>query len=261
MQNGPASPHPARKPRILMLTAGTAEREDASARAHVDWIAPITVLPRFADMKRAVARIGEWRIVALTSANAVDALLSALRSLGHDVRVLFGKRLAVVGDATAARLERYGLSADLVADGSAAALAQAILDAGETFADPADLVLHPRAVDGRTELADALIAAGRRVEIVPAYETSVDEAAIGRALREHARAPYDAIGFLSPKGVNAVVQIFGIDRLRGVRLGAVGETTRHAIEAQGLGPVVVAAHASAGALVAALAATDDEPAR
>jgi uroporphyrinogen-III synthase len=159
--------------------------------------------------------------------------------------------LVAVGGVTAARLGRYGLSANLVAEGGAIGLAQAIIEAGDAFADP---ILHPRALEGRTELGDALAAAGRRIEVVPAYETSIDEAAIAGALREHRRARYDAIGFFSPRGVDAFVSIFGAARLAGVTLGAIGATTSSALAAHGLGPIVVAEHASGGALLASLCA-------
>jgi uroporphyrinogen III methyltransferase / synthase len=240
-----------------MLSSSTGARDAASelvSLVQVDWVAPLIVTPRFADMKQALAKLAEWRTIAFTSAHAVDALIGALRSLGHDVRALFGIRLVAVGGVTAARLNSYGLSADLVAEGGAIGLAQALIEAGDAFGEP---ILHPRALDGRTELGDALSAAGRRIEVVPAYETSIDEAAIAGALREHHRARYDAIGFFSPRGVDAFVAIFGAARLAGVALGAIGETTRSALAAHGLGPIVVAEHASAGALLAALSGALD----
>ena len=186
--------------RLLVVATGVDNGAAPHAFEHtIDRVAPLVVLPRFAEMKAAMARLASYRTIAMTSAHAVDALVGALRALGHDVRALFGIQLAVVGAATAARLERYGLSADLVADGGGEKLAQEIL--ASACADP---ILYPRAADGHPALVDALTAAGRRIDPVAAYETRPDAAAIKTVLMKHAERPYAAFAFASPKGVNAI---------------------------------------------------------
>ncbi len=232
-------------PRILI-----AATREGSARSEVDWVSPLVVVPRFADMKRAVGRLGEFRTIALTSAHAVDALIGALRAVGQDVRALFGLRLAVVGEGSAERLSRYGLVADLVAQGGGAALASELITSG--LPDP---ILHPRALDGRTELADALTAAGRRVEVVPAYETMPDGPALKAALLRHAAEPYAAFAFASPSGAHALIEAFGgTARLRGALIGAIGPTTEAELKALGFVDIVVPVLPSLDALVDVLAA-------
>ncbi len=225
------------------------------AAGTVEWLSPFTVTPRFAEMKRALGRLAEVRTIAFTSGHAVDALVGALRAMGHDVRALFGVRLAAVGPATARRLERYGLSADLVPSAAAGgeALARELIAAGPAaLPDP---ILLPRAADGRPELATLLVAAGRRVEVVAAYDVTPDAPALKRALMRHAAEPYAAIGFCSPRGVGALLDAFGgPTRLAGVQLGAIGETTRAALVERGLAVAVVPELPSAGALAAALTA-------
>lgn len=228
------------KPRILVAATRLAEESrpyatDAPPPPYeLDWVSPLVVTPRFAETKQALARLAEFRTVALTSGHAVDALIGGLRARGHDVRALFGIKLAVVGEGTAAQLGRYGLSADLVAEGGGAQLAQEIL-----LARLFDPILYLAAKDGRPELGDVLVAAGLRVDVVAAYETSPDVQALKGARQRHAAAPYDAIAFCSPRGVDALVEVFGgAPRVRSAegrpRLGAIGPTTLAALERHGL---------------------------
>ncbi len=237
---------------MAILIAATRQ---AAAHAEVDWVSPLVVVPRFAEMKRAVGHLAEFRSIALTSAHAVDALIGALRSVGHDVRALFGIRLAAVGEGTADRLARYGLVADVVAAGGGAALAAELLAGG--VAAP---VLLPRALDGREELELALRGAGHRVDVVTAYETTPDGPALKAALLKHASEPYRAFGFASPSGARALIDAFGgTGRLQGAIIGAIGATTAAALHELGFAEVVVPETASLDALVAALVAVVRAP--
>ena len=241
---------------MRILIAGTAAATSSSlpepeSDVTVEWVSPLVVTPRFADTKRALGRLAEVRTIALTSVHAVDAMVGGLRALGHDVRALFGIKLAAVGGATAARLTSHGLSADLVANGGGAELAAEMLAAH--LPDP---ILHLRAQDGRPELGDALSAAGKRVELVAAYETSPDTHALKAARLRHAAEPYDAIGVASPRGGAALVEAFGgASRLAGVRIGAIGATTQAALKEVGVDSVVPD-HPSLDELVRLLSSRD-----
>jgi uroporphyrinogen-III synthase len=226
---------------LIAATGVTAPQPD------VAFVSPLVIVPRFADMKRTMSGLGQWRTIALTSPHAVDGVVGALRALGHDVRALFGIKLAAVGDATAERLGQYGLSADLVAHGGGAELAREII-----AADLPDPILHPRAADGRPELADALTAAGKRVEVALAYDSRPDAGALKAALLRHAAEPYAAIGFASPQGFAALLSTFGAQRLAGVRLGAIGATTAAAMTAAGFADVRVPERPSLEALIEVL---------
>lgn len=215
---------------ILVVTTISPDRMTCN---DVELLAPLIVVPRFAEMKRALVGLGRVRTLALTSGHAVDALVGALYATGHDVRALFGIRIAVVGEGTAERLQRHGLRADLVATGGGADLAREIVAAGFD-----GTVLYPRALEGRPELGDALRAAGLPVEVVHAYETHPDAPAIKAALLRHHAAPYAAVGFTSPRGAAAVLDVFG-DRLGACTIGAIGETTRAALVEAGLRNVLV----------------------
>ncbi len=235
-----------RRRRILVLTT----KEDVPARDDVDVVrvAPLTVVPRFADVKQALGRLSHARTIAFASAHAVDALLSALASADRDVRALFGVKLAAVGKATAARLGERGLAPEFVGEGGGAELAAQLVAGG---AEGPALVLG--AHDGRPELADALRGAGWTVEAVAAYETIADDAALAAALGTHRVRPFFAIAFTSPRGAAAWLELAGKESLAGTRVGAIGGTTREALVAADDAVDAVPAHPDVAALIDALA--------
>jgi uroporphyrinogen III methyltransferase/synthase len=232
--------------RILLLTTKAAPlgRPDVDVRA----VSPLTIVPRFADVKAALGRLDGVRTVAFASAHAVDAVAGALFAAGRDARALAGMQLAAVGAATAERLAARGLRADFVGDAGGAALGRALVDGGVT--GPALLF---GADDGRPELAERLAAAGWRVDSVAAYDSVPDDAALAGALKEHRARPFDAIAFTSPRGARAFVDLAGPAALAGVHLGAIGETTATALRELGLEAIVTAATPDLPALIDAVA--------
>jgi uroporphyrinogen-III synthase len=103
---------------------------------------------------------------------------------------------------------------------------------------------------GRPELADALREKQLEVDVVEAYDTVADEAAISRVAREHLSRPFDAIGFASPKGAQAF-----LSRVNpaAAKIGAIGQTTRAAVEEMGHAVHAIPEHPDLAALVDALA--------
>jgi uroporphyrinogen III methyltransferase/synthase len=157
-------------------------------------------------------------------------VVGALLATGRDLRALAGIRLCAVGEATARRLEASHLRADLIAHGGGAELAREIDAAG--LVGP---VLLPRAANGREELAEGLRAAGFAVDALDAYDTVADGARLTAAARSHRQRPFDAVAFASPKGAAAFLDAAGgASALSGVRIGAIGDTTRQALEAAGV---------------------------
>ncbi len=114
------------------------------------------------DLCEAVAAPADWW--AFSSANGVEAAMQTLLAAGLDARALAGKRLAAVGEATAAALTGYGLRADFVPERPfAAALAGLPADPG------ASVTLFLSSLS-RPELGVALEARGLSVRAVTAYE-------------------------------------------------------------------------------------------
>jgi uroporphyrinogen III methyltransferase/synthase len=236
--------------RILLLTT----KDDPIARADVDVVrvAPLTIVPRFADVKAALGRLERTRTIAFVSAHAVDACFAALLASGRDARAFAGVTLAAVGDATARRLEERGLRADVVGRAGGAALADE-LRASDHFVAP---LLVFGAHDGRPELADALVAAGWTVDVVAAYDSVADDAALAAAWKQQRARPFAAVAFTSPRGARAFLELAGREPARalaGTRIGAIGETTRAALAAAGVTVDAVADKPEVARLIDALA--------
>jgi uroporphyrinogen III methyltransferase/synthase len=116
----------------------------------------------------ALADLGRYHWVVLTSANGVDFFLDALKAARLDARALKAARVACIGPATAQRLEDRGLLADLVPERSVAeGLVEALLATGVAGCR----ILLPRAAVARDVLPEALAAAGAVVDVVPVYQT------------------------------------------------------------------------------------------
>ena len=114
------------------------------------------------DLCEAVAAPADWW--AFSSANGVEAAMQTLLAAGLDARALAGRRLAAVGEATAAALAGYGLRADFVLEQSwSTALA-------ELPAEPGELVTVFQSNLSPPNLALALEERGLSVRAVTAYE-------------------------------------------------------------------------------------------
>ena len=111
------------------------------------------------ELETALQRVSDFDWIVFTSRNGVEAVFRLVTSIA-------GPRIAAIGPATRAALERHGLRADLmpetyVAEGVIAALG-----------DVNGLsILLPRADIARAVLADGLVQRGARVTQVAAYRT------------------------------------------------------------------------------------------
>ena len=102
--------------------------------------------------------------IILSSPNGVRATFSAIIEAGLDLRVLAGKRIAVVGAATARACTEFGLSPDIIPE---QARAEGLLDAlGDTLSER---WLLPRADEGRDVVPRGIRGAGGSCEVVVAY--------------------------------------------------------------------------------------------
>ncbi|MBV8821557.1 MAG: uroporphyrinogen-III synthase [Chloroflexi bacterium] len=114
----------------------------------------------------------QWLV--LTSANGVTICFDRLQTLGYDPRAMQHVRIATIGPATAAALQHYGVSADLVpddyiAEGVVRALVHDAHQHGTSLLD--QHILLARAAEARKVLVTELQHAGARVDEVPLYHT------------------------------------------------------------------------------------------
>jgi uroporphyrinogen III methyltransferase / synthase len=219
----------------------------------------IRILPPddYGPLDDACALAGTFDWIIFASANAVDAFMSRLLGTGRDLRALGGVKLCVVGTATAERLSRHGLIADLV---PGEFRAEAVVRSISEIADVRGLkVLLPRADLGREIIADELRKQGADVTEVVAYRTVVAEAEregepdIYRMLLDRR---IDVVTFTSASAVRNFVKALGTeqsaDLLRTTVVASIGPVTAEAAAQCHIETTIVPAHYTVPALVAAI---------
>lgn len=198
-----------------------------------------------AALQSAVNGAYDW--VLFTSVNTAHAVGARLRALGSVNWASAPCRVAAVGTATAAAVERaIGRRVDLIpAEQLAAALAAALpLRAGER-------VLIPASSKARPELAEGLRARGAIVTVVTAYETvaAAPEGDIGALI-----GSVDALTFASPSAVTGFSERLAASRrepdvLDGLVVACIGPTTLAAARAHRFPSPLMARDQSLGGLI------------
>jgi uroporphyrinogen III methyltransferase / synthase len=223
--------------------------EQAGARAlELPLTRQVGPADRGVALRAAAAAVHEQRWVVVTSVNAVDHFMGALR----DARELAPVQVAAVGPTTADALRRTGVEPDLVpAEHSARGLVDAFPDA--VGAGP-QRVLFPCADLAPDTIPEGLTKKGWVVHRVEAYRT-VPEAAPAPALLARVTAA-DALTFNAPSSVRAFVSLRTADDAPvtpPALVVCVGATTAAAARAAGLDGVHEARGASAQDIVDELA--------
>lgn len=206
------------------------------------------------DAACSAARSYDW--IVFTSVNGVDAFMRRLLGGAHDIRALGGVRLCAIGPATAARLRRHGLKADLMPTEHRG---EAVFDVLRRTGPLAGArVLLARADIARAMLADSLRAAGAEVTEATAYRTLLADGWTGPELVERLRArPVDVATFTSASTVRNFVRILGAGPaaalLAGTRVAAIGPVTAAAAAELGIDTTIMPATYTIPALVDAIA--------
>ena len=201
-----------------------------------------------AALREAASRLGAYDWVAFTSANGAAAVFDVIR----DARAFGAARVAAVGPATAATLDRHGVRADLVPESSTSSeLAQSMVATGG-----AGKVLLVQAEQARRDAAAILRDAGWTVDEVTAYRT-VPVVPSAEVLAQVASA--DVVTFTSPSTVDAFVDAVGAAGVPPT-VACIGPVTAEAARARGLTVDVVAeASTTAGLVDALVAAVGSKP--
>ncbi len=228
--------------------------ETLGARVIAVPVIEITDPPDAARFDAAVARVGDYDWLVLSSANGVDRFFARLEATGTPRAALSGVRVAVVGDATADRLRLHGVEPDLVPDdfqqeGVVAGFAELGEPAGRR-------VLFARALEGRAVLSQELAGLGYEVDLVAAYQT-VPAAADPAVLDELARG-VDVVTFTSPSTVKNFLaflsanDVDAADFMARTEAASIGPVTTAALLARGIEPGIEPAVSTVPALVAAI---------
>ena len=190
------------------------------------------------DVDAAIGRLPDFDWVIFTSANGVSALLDRLWQTGRDVRQIASAKIAVIGPATAERLERYYIKPDLIPESyRAEALAEALTQrvAGQR-------VLWARASRGRDVLPRALAEAGAQVNQIVVYRNDDLDALPTEVIEQIEQGKLDWIGLSSPSIARSLKNL-----LTSQALDQLGQTVHLA----SISPVTTAAATDAGLPIAA----------
>ncbi len=200
----------------------------------------------------ALARLGQFQFLLVTSANGVRNFLARLKACGRDVRDLKGLTIGAIGPATAAEFARTGVRVDFIpreyrAEGLLEALAGQDLH-GKSF-------LIPRAKVARDLVPRVLRDRGAHVEVVEAYETITPEIPAAE-LERLLSPPPDAITFTSSSTASSFAKLFPhrtvSEVLSGTAIASIGPVTSATVRKLGLEVAVEAAESTIPGLVKAL---------
>lgn len=122
-------------------------------------------LEQTARIRECLERLRQYQWLVWTSINGVTEFFRHLRLAGMDARSLAGIRLACIGTSTAAGLERFGVTADLIPQQFRA---EALAESMRPFVN-GQRVLWAKADRGRAILPELLTAAGATVDQLVVY--------------------------------------------------------------------------------------------
>ena len=215
----------------------------------------IAPLEDFAELDGAIERLPRYDWVVFTSANGVQAVVDRLVQPGLSVETLRKRKLAAIGPATAAALERAVRKPDFVPD---TYVAEAIV---EQIGDVRGMrILLPRADIARKALAEGLRAGGAQVDEVAAYKT-VPGSGSAEMARSLQAGSVDAITFTSSSTVRYTLEGLGttglsperaVELLNRASIVCIGPVTAETARLRGLEVAAVAQEYTIDGLVDAL---------
>lgn len=223
--------------RRVVVTRARAQASDLSATlrmlgADVVELPVIRIepIPSSPEIDAAVAAIGDYDAVVVTSVNGADCLLDRLADAGRDARAMSADAVVVaIGPATASRLAARGLRADVVPERF---VAEGILESLAGHDLVGRRVLVARAQEARGDLVDGLRARGATVDEVAVYRTVAQPAAPEEV---EAAVSADYLTFTSSSTVRNFLELVDGDaRVRDPRVISIGPVTSATAREAGL---------------------------
>jgi uroporphyrinogen III methyltransferase/synthase len=208
-------------------------------------IQPLEIRERVAEIAAADFPFA-W--ILFTSINGVELFWKALNELGYAGRPWGSAKIGAIGPATAAALQKHGLTADYCPPRF---IAEEFLAA---FPEPVEGqdILIPRAREARELIPEELARRGARVEVLPVYETVPDGTGAPEIAARLARREIDLITFTSSSTVRCFFQLLGTVEWEGVRLAAIGPATAQTLREFGREADIVAEEHTMPGLVRAI---------
>ncbi|MGA3108241.1 MAG: uroporphyrinogen-III synthase [Candidatus Bathyarchaeia archaeon] len=201
----------------------------------------ITILPpnNTAPLDKSILDISQYDWVIFTSVHGVRFFSQRLKALGEPSDKLKQVKVAAIGPATAAALERLGKEADYV---PTQFLSKKIaVGLGDV---EGKRILLPRADIASKKLPELLRQRGAEVEEVVAYRTIIPEGLSVDRLKSVLNQGIDVVTFTSPSTVRNLAQIVGANELtvllKGVKVACIGPVTAEATKELGIHVDIVA---------------------
>ena len=199
--------------------------------------------------------LGTYEWIVFTSPNGVRGFFKSFFEKYKDIRCLGPSRIACVGKATAAELDRVHIQTDILPDEATGdALAEALLAADNLENLKLLLVTGNR---NRDTLEQRLITDGQAiVDTFTVYETKDADAASASDIESFREKGADAVVFASPSAVESFVsQLSRLKPREGATLPkvvAIGPVTAAAVKQAGIPLAAEAAAPSAAGIAEAL---------
>ena len=214
-----------------------------------------------APLAAAVATLARYDWVLLTSVNAVEHLARAAQAAGAQA-VMATRRLAAVGQTTAAAIERQGWREPVVPPEKSHAEAMLDLLASRTDIEGTRM-LYPAAAGARDVLPAGLRALGAEVDVIPVYRSAPDSEGQERIRRLADEGTLDLVTLAAPSAVDALLDALLPEQAGRLPVACIGPVTARAARTAGF-PVRVEATAAVmegwvRQIVAALQAPPSKP--
>ena len=200
----------------------------------------IKPLEDYARLDEAIEHLYGYDWLIFTSANGVDHFFKRLHQQQRNAHELDEIKVCAIGDATAERLHSLHVHVDVVpaefkAEGVYAALVSFM--GGEESLRGMNILI-PRASVARDFLPKALDQAGARVDVVPAYSTSLPEHLDKGHVAAMLSGSADCIAFTSSSTVKNLATLFDTQDLSGplknVIVACIGDVTAATANEYGL---------------------------
>lgn len=217
-----------------------AELERYGAQVIVCPTIEITDPESYARLDEAIEHLYGYDWLIFTSVNGVDYFFRRLQDRGHDAAIIDELKVCAIGEATAERLRALRVHVDVVPQEFKA---EGVFTALERFVGgPQALhglnILLPRASVARDYLPKALEQAGARVDVVPAYRTSLPANLDRGRMSAMLSGGADCIAFTSSSTVRNLAQLFDTQDLSqvldGVVIACIGDITAQTAYEYGL---------------------------
>ncbi|HEY2094541.1 MAG TPA: uroporphyrinogen-III C-methyltransferase [Thermoanaerobaculia bacterium] len=195
-----------------------------------------------------IGALGEYTWLVFSSTNGVKFFFERLTQKGKDTRALAGRKVAAVGDTTAAELRLHGVNPDLTPDKFQSIALLPHFEGDQTGVRFAVI----RAAEGKDDLIEALQKRGAQVDLAVAYETRAADFDLAELREWIASDSIDAVTFTSGSTVDHFFAKLATEERAKVNahavLASIGPVTSEAIRRYGKAPDVEAANAGVQAL-------------